>query len=281
MTDRSQKQLGEMPPEFLEANIQPILQFCVTLLHASSLAGSGTLVQCGEKHGILTAHHVVHKGEYPFDFRYASDDFIGLLFEDKPHEFGLPLKYLVCHDIGIPVSDNEGPDLVFLEIPPSEKLGTLKAKKSFFNLTANSEKRLVFCEDDERGFWATSYSVEFRSSVEKMQDGLPALKVPTWVGYTGIEKRYVVGEFDYVEVGISYTPENDMPPSFGGASGGGLWKLPLSGVERDDGEIDLKAGNPVFAGVLFYQTNREENCRSIRCHGPKSIYQVVPSRLLG
>ena len=115
MKKRYEIPIAKMSAEFLDSNIRRIVQFCVSLLHESALAGSGTLVQCGDKYGILTAHHVVHKGKHPFDFRYGSNDVIGLIISDAPHEFVLPLKFLVCHDIGIPVSDEQGPDLVFLK----------------------------------------------------------------------------------------------------------------------------------------------------------------------
>ena len=281
MNERFQIPIGEMPAEFLASNIPTIAQFCVSILHNSALAGSGTLVQCGDKHGIVTAHHVVYKGNRPFDFRYGSDDAIGLLIMDTPHEFVLPLKYIVCHDIGVPVSDEEGPDLVFLEIPPGEKLGALRARKSFFNITAKKAERLSFLEDDGKGFWAISYSVDFQSTTVKMENGFPAIVVHTWVGYTGIDSRYDADEFDYIEAGVSYTSENDLPPTFGGASGGGLWKFPLSGAKRNDDKLDIEAGNPVYAGVLFYETHREENYRRIRCHGPKSLYQTMANKLLG
>ena len=281
MNEKFQIPIREMSSEFLESNVPSITHFCVSILHNSALAGSGTLVQCGDKHGIITAHHVVYKGKCPFDFRYGSNDAIGLLIQDTPHEFVLPLKYIVCHDIGVPVSDEEGPDLVFLEILPDEKIGTLKARKSFFNITAKTDERLSFLEDDEKGFWAISYSVDFQSAIVKMDDGLPAIVVRTWVGYTGIDNRYDIGEFDYIEAGVSYTSENDLPPTFGGASGGGLWKFPLSGSKQNDGKLDLEAGNPVYAGVIFYETHREENYRRIRCHGPKSLYKTMSSKLLG
>lgn len=281
MNETFQISIGEMPAELLESIIPRITQFSVSLLHDSALAGSGTLMQCMGKYGILTAHHVVYKGKRPFDFRYGSDDAIGLLIQNKPHEFVLPLKFLVCHDIGVPVSDEKGPDMVFLEIPPGKKLGALKAKKSFFNLTAKTEDRLAFCESDKQGFWAISYSAESQSTIKTLEDGYPALVIPTTVGYTGVDAQYEVDEFDYVEVGVRYTSENDLPPTFGGASGGGLWKLPLYGVKRNNGELDLEAGDPVLAGLLFYETHSEENYRRIKCHGPKSLYQTLPSILLG
>ena len=171
--------------------------------------------------------------------------------------------------------------MVFLEIPIGEKLGALKARKSIFNITAKTAERLSFLEDDEIGFWAISYSVDFQSAIVKMEDGFPAIVVRTWVGYTGIDNRYDTGEFDYIEAGVSYTSENDLPPTFGGASGGGLWKFPLSGAKRNYGGLELEAGNPVYAGVLFYETHREENYRRIRCHGPKSLYQTMSNKLLG
>jgi hypothetical protein len=282
MIQRLEIPVIEMSDEFLDSNIPRINQFCVSLLHNSSLIGSGTLVQCGNKYGILTAHHVVYKGNRPFDFRYASDDAIQLVIQASPHEFVLPLKFIVCHDIGVPVSDEQGPDLVFLEIPPGDKLGALKARKSFFNLTANPDDRLAFCKAKE-GLWVMSYSIAEQSSMIKLEDGAPAISVRAWIGYTSPDRWFQIGEFDYVEVGVTYNPENHLPASFGGASGGALWKLRFrdTGSRRNNGKIDIEADKLVLAGVLFYQTRQEKNYWQIRCHGPESIYHILPKRVVG
>ena len=282
MREKVQLRLNELPPSLLESTALRIRPYCVALLHNCELAGSGTFVQCGEKFGILTARHVPHGGKRPFDFRYGSGDKIGLiLMEDRVHEFVLETRYLVCHDIGTPSSQEDaGPDMAFLEIPPCDRLGTLRAGKSFANLTHASDERVSCCEASE-GLWAIAHAMDEQTRTITSDDGSSALAIRMWANFTSPDRQYAAGGFDYVEVGAHHTREDGSPGSFGGASGGGLWKVPLRGIRDKNGHLQMVAGDPVLAGVIFYQSALDGDYRRIKCHGPRSLYQRVVEEVCG
>ena len=77
---------------------------------------------------------------------------------------------------------------------------------------------------------------------------------------------------------IEYESHNqDLPTSFGGVSGGGVWQVPLI----RDRQGDLEADDYILSGVAFYQTKLDGNHRLIRCHGRKTVYEKVPKYLNG
>jgi hypothetical protein len=66
-----------------------------------------------------------------------------------------------------------------------------------------------------------------------------------------------------------------MPNSFGGVSGGGLWKVEIDSPDGRPGNEQL--GEVTFAGVAFYQGEIDSQCPYVRCHGPLSVYsKLVP-----
>ncbi|MCJ7497964.1 MAG: hypothetical protein MUO78_07510 [candidate division Zixibacteria bacterium] len=94
-------------------------------------------------------------------------------------------------------------------------------------------------------------------------------------GYTGVEKYWTKDEFDYLNLSVSYENRTDLPDTFEGVSGGGIWRAEL--YRSNDGKI--LSSEPLFLGVAFWQTTTENNMRSIIGHGWRSIYEVVPIKI--
>jgi hypothetical protein len=120
-----------------------IYPFAVGLMHRDDLIGSGTLVQVGDRRGILTAYHVVH--EVGVDFRAGSQDSLGLIIlRERAHRFEIPLGIGVVTviDIAKPTIEALGPDLAFIEIKPSHHLNELIARRDFFDLGVNRREGL-------------------------------------------------------------------------------------------------------------------------------------------
>ena len=90
-------------------------------------------------------------------------------------------------------------------------------------------------------------------------------------GYTGVEKYYSERGFDYLELSVLYQDRNDLPLSFGGVSGSGVWRVQL--YRSNDETINYS--KPLLLGVAFRQTAIENNLRSIIGHGWRSIYEKV------
>ena len=66
-----------------------------------------------------------------------------------------------------------------------------------------------------------------------------------------------------------------MPNTFGGVSGGGLWKFELYNV---NGKHEVRG--KILAGVAIEETAKMDNSRYIRCHGWNSIYKTVYNRVV-
>lgn len=76
-----------------------------------------------------------------------------------------------------------------------------------------------------------------------------------------------------LEVQIDYKdPNPELPSSFGGCSGGGIWQVPL----RKNEEGKIEAEEHLLSGVVFYQTGFAEGVRRLKCHGRKTVYNRVP-----
>ena len=279
MADVWKKQLGEFPPDFLEEVAATIRPYHISLVHESHFQGSGTLIQCSDRSGILTAHHVVYDsaGDPYFNFE-DPDDQIYLVIDEVERQLGIEAAYVRPHIIGSPVagSEEKGPDMVFLEIPPGPKLDGLKAKKSFFKIDFDSENRLEFCLDGSVQFWALSNSLGEGSWTKKHPEGFVEGSIKADISFTGPVASHDEGDFDYIEMSVDYSSGSGIAKTFRGSSGGALWKID---VHLDEKTGKFEAKKTVLAGMAFYQTEVKDDRRRIICHWAKSIYRTLLSKL--
>jgi hypothetical protein len=275
--------LGELPLGIFEDAKQWIRSYSTVLIHNDGLAGSATFVKCGNKHGILTAHHVAFQCRPPFDFTPGSTDKLGIGVAELPHAFSIGMQNLVPHEIGTPTCDEFGPDLLFIEIPASSSsLQTILAKRQCWNTSVRSDERIAECYNEIGCVWATSgHPAELQVEAVPSHGFSEVCVLPGLVGITGVEAIHQRGEFDFFDTYVAYTGDNDIPQSCKGESGGGLWRIPISKEKMSDPNERMKVGNPVFAGVLFYQGPIENNRRLVRAHGAKSVYDVLRRRVIG
>ena len=270
--------ISELPNSLIDTVCDHIKQFSVILLRITSdkntehmqQIGSGTLIIINSFHSILTAEHVIAQ--------LRSSDRLGLLssFRGHPHRYIFDQDNLGIHRIGRGKDDSIGPDIGLIVLP-RVNIGRLKAEKSFFNVDKRIELSDKFFISTDRGFWFTfGFPGEFEEDIQPRR-GFAAIKgYQGLCGISGITKEYEDSGYDYLEMSIEYGIDNsDLPSSFGGVSGGGVWQVPLS----KDSEGHLKPDEYILSGVIFYQTNLEANHRLIRCHGRKTVYQNVPNYL--
>jgi hypothetical protein len=57
--------------------------------------------------------------------------------------------------------------------------------------------------------------------------------------------------FDYIELGCDRSSSASVPDSFGGVSGGGVWKVEIDSPDGSAGSEIL--GEVILCGVAFYQ----------------------------
>lgn len=277
-TERDRINILDLPDELTDSICAHISQFSVALLRifieASieqiQLIGSGTLIIVNGFPAILTAEHVLAQ--------LRDSDQLGLLtsYRGNPHRYTFNQNHIVVHKIAKGDDDSKGPDIGLIALPETN-IGRLKGEKSFFSIDKRRTRFSKGFIKSDHGFWFTSgFPGEFEVDLAPDR-GFAAIKgYQGLCGISGIKKEYVDSGYDYLEMSIEYSSDNpELPASFGGVSGGGVWQVPLS--KNSGGH--LEADEYVLSGVVFYQTKLEGNHRLIRCHGRRTVYENIPNYL--
>ncbi|MHC4388892.1 MAG: hypothetical protein ACYSX1_09815 [Planctomycetota bacterium] len=276
MADEFMIRPSDIPREELEKLGEFIVNYSTVLIYENQPFASGTLVKCGARFGILTAHHVPYNTTKPFNFRPNSSDRLGLAIKKDEHAFWIAMQYLHPYPVGVPVNEESGPDMVFLDILDNDKLGWIKAYGSFWEISLEDGASMIeMCSCDSDGLWAIAGLPQSMTQEEQPRGGFDRLLgLPLQVYFGGVERRFEAGGFDYVDLVADYDLKDPMPDSFAGLSGGGLWKIPVSSTRKDLNAF--RCGEPVLSGLQFCQTALENNRRRLGCHGPKTLYSALP-----
>jgi hypothetical protein len=219
-----------MPEDVAGAVLDKVKQFTIGFGRAGddpAAKGSGVLIKHAELHGILTCAHV---DQYLRTLRHP----VGLVRLNRglAQQFGtLDMGDVFSHAAGEEPWDKGDDDISFIHLPP--------------NLVGNLEKDCVFL-DAERNF--TKPEPEDRSSL------VPAFSVFGLVEeFTGVTTRQrgmattmlrgvltsgVPRDFGALNITLECFEQNipDLPESFGGTSGGGLWRVYTR--KRHDGSFE-------------------------------------------
>lgn len=273
--DTEKIRVANLPDSVTDSVCDHIWQFTVGLTRIirdkrkeyPELIGTGTLIIVHGLHCILTADHVLT--ELP------STCSLGLL-TSKLQRNVFERNELEIHRIARGLDDSKGPDIGLI-ILPQTRVGHLKAQKSFFNIDKRRGRFAAGFLNSCRGFWA-SCGVVAESGVDLNSDlGFKGIKGYLGLfGRSGISNEYKDAGFDYLEMTIDYeTGGPNLPHSFGGCSGGGIWQIPL--LKTSEGAIE--AEEHILSGVLFYQTGIQGNHRFLRGHGRETVYMKVPEYL--
>lgn len=273
--------LYELPRDLIEEISKDLSDFLIGFVRLhdtgseehAELGGSGTLVQIEETYGILTAHHVLEGLPKTAD--------IGLIlattFEAQLHRKTIKAEVLRRIEIARGANDSEGPDLGFLILPPAE-VESLKAIKTFYNLSKRRDKILAKPASLDEGIWFLCGFAAELTSDEPPEAGYGTVKgFRGLIGAGGVTKEYILGDFDYFDFEARYGGIHEPPESFGGFSGGGLWQVPL--IRDQNGR--LRAKERIMSGVAFYETGRSDNRNIIRCHARRSVYGQVVEAVKG
>lgn len=216
-------------------------------------AGTGTLVTAGNYHGILTAAHVWEVLEATAKVAITMTDKIN-------HRYAIDVKAIAATVLDDSASewDEHGPDLALLRIP-NEFVGEIEAYHVFEDLQKSPKKLGV----DALEFWmAMGTPGEFGTFTDT--------HASVEINGSNVDPRYLSAAPDYYDFELdAHGP--GIPKSYGGFSGGGLWRLlffscPLTG--KIDWAYRLK-------GVIFWQFAAVDGRRVIRCHGPETIASLT------
>lgn len=144
-------------PDLLDEIRKEVAEFTVGFAKLekedAQLAGSGTLIEAEGFFGILTAHHVIE--EFP------SRGEIGLILPTRFESqllgsFSVNMNSSRKIAVARGKTDSEGPDLGLLILSPEKDVGTIKAKKTFYNLSKRRDMILSSPPPIEMGAWGLS-----------------------------------------------------------------------------------------------------------------------------
>jgi hypothetical protein len=231
------------------------------------LCGTGTLVSFAEDRYILTAAHVWEK----------------LLKTNPPTSVGVTLRENIDHKSLIdraaivaigppkPAKWNEwGPDLVFLRVPP-EHVGAIEVHRVFLNLMRKRTAGVNVMCIDLSVLMGTPYELADCTDIHADLQINGMFSAPEVGPFSPIQAPpSVQRDFDYIDLDMQLALPG-VPQTFGGVSGGGLWRVfvyssPLTG------EIEWIK---YLEGTAFYEMPIVNQHRVIRCHGPQSIGTVL------
>lgn len=232
------------------------------------LIGSGTFVSIEGTYGILTAHHVAAS--------LSSDCALGLILMEKLHRFVVDQNHFtICH-LAVPVMPSTGPDLSFIRLH-NRDIGTIRAYKQFYNLSGARRAVLSNILPINHGVWFIWGIPGEQTTIEPPENNFR--HIMGLYGYCSAARatnERQSGEHDYIEIAAEYGKGLNVPASFGGYSGGGIWQVTYQEVEnRRLNVIDV-----VFSGVTFYQSEIKDQLRFITCHGRRSVYEYAYSKIM-
>jgi hypothetical protein len=269
-------QVGDLPGEILDEATSTTATFSTPLIYHDQLIGSGTFVDINGRKGIATATHVASL----INFDPAFDEKLRLCIADFAHDFQIPVRHALHHAVAAAKCEEFGPDLSFIELLGKPDIDAIVARKSFYSLTHRSEEKLKGAEHD-RGIWLiTGNPDEMAHEDEPTGDFNQVIALPGIGACSGVEARHEKYGFDYLDVSVQYSGKSAPPQSFGGCSGGGLWRFELS-IDNKSVDQKIKCDGFYLSGVAFYQTEVRDSHRSVRCHGPRSIYAHLVQRVDG
>jgi hypothetical protein len=220
--------------------------------------GSGTLVSVDGVRGVLTAAHVLAElpDAAPVGVVRFKDGAKNLQRQHVDMRFAKKVAIMAPGTIG--PSDA---DIGFLRLP-LDVAGSLEATSVFHNLTRRSVEAVIEGVAQRPYVDAIIGVVAEQSTYEEVN--LIVVAASMWIGNI-VEEREVRG-FDLLEFQIASDGSVKPPSSYGGVSGGGLWRLGLT-----DNFAASRSVTPV--GVLFHQSEpAADGERLLSCQGPHSVY---------
>jgi hypothetical protein len=278
MLRTEQIRIADIPNAVIDVATDQISRCTVALLRCDidrntercRLIGTGTLIAIDNRSVILTAAHVISQ--------LNKGCFLGIIssFQGRQERIRYQFQHLTLHRIGNSKNDAEGPDIGLIVLP-AQAIGYLKSEKVFYNINKRERIYSVTPLDVKTGFWLTcGFPGEWEQTRPTDRYEGVIKSYGALCGSSGVSNEYSTGEYDYLEIKVDCSAANlEMPSSFGGLSGAGIWQIPL--VKNDLGVIT--PDDFILSGVAFYQTGMLNEWRSLRCHGRRTVYNTVPNYL--
>ncbi len=196
-------------------------------------------------------------------------------FADKEKQFQrmhFEMEYAVPIAVGPPAAEADapnGPDIAFLMLPP-DTAGALASSNVFLNLEKRRDEILAKRSSRRPGFDAVMGIIAERTkSLEPTQPRTLLKGVEGMLGTGVILSERTENGHDLYDFEVTFADGTKGPKSFGGTSGGGLWRIVLN-----ESLTEIVETLPI--GVAFYELFDRP---IITCHGARTLYLDLLDRV--
>lgn len=255
--------IPNLPEKFTKAIHAHIRLYSVTMLMAESLQDdnvipcSGTLCSFGSKTGIVTAKHVWQEA------RKHETLIVMTSRGSKPLKTDSIVPAVPKPTSNLLDTDHKIPDIAFLRLDSNQKAEIEGQGKVFYSVDKRVNSPYLNFQS------SNGYRAIFGNPKERLRPKDRA--VTSFVYGTGVRCMAEMDGWDYLSVDLNIPENPEIPKSFGGVSGGGVWRTMWA---CDSDQTRFVVPNPieecVFVGVCFYETGEDD--RRLIAHGPNSIY---------
>jgi hypothetical protein len=257
--------------QLLREALNDLRQYATFFVVEGKLVGSGTFVRVNGIPGILTARHV---WDHIVELKPKK---VGIQVSEKRHHFSIDLDLLIPMLNLRRRSEAFGPDIEFIRLPIRDA-GLIQAVKSFYNLDVDRSKRCKLSSNRLGAQLISGALDEMSRNVGKPNEARGHLVVKVGGLFLERGRKTRRGRFDYWELAVEANA-NGAPMSYGGVSGGGLWKVIVGRAPLAD-LSSSKITGIYLSGVVFYQSAMKNERRVLRAHGADVVYKMLP-RLVG
>lgn len=276
--DAKRLTIKDVPGKFMSETGQTLADYSVALGYSKdtrgkqfTAIGSGVLVHKGTRFGILTARHCVEKPGPEIHLGPTGGDVLFLVLQRGRSVLVQP-QDAIKHSFVIPKSIEFGPDLAFIEILPGERLNSIKAVGSFWNLDKDSSQIAASYGKlgtllATIGFPGIHYNTKIDGNTIRHQ-----IRHMAYYFINGPADTFERDGWDYIENMCDYGPSSELPLSFAGMSGGPMWGLHFDVDEKNE---QFTLAGFALLGISFYETAIENDMRKLRAHYIKSIYDLA------
>jgi hypothetical protein len=241
-------------------------QHCVTLVIAGKssefVTCAAVLVVSDGCYCLLTAKHVwqcIEKAR----LQHATADLQVMLGKS----FLKVDSRLLCNSMSI-TDETVGPyglpipDLALIRLPTDTSTALSARSKTFYSLD-NRNGNAAFTQFRPEGVFIAVGAPRKLVSVKQKQ-------VRSLVFFTDVDEPLTIQDWDVIKVNLNREDNPVLPDTFGGMSGGGLWRVPIS---RNSADGKFLASPAILSGIIYGETELSD--RALLVNGPKSIFRAV------
>lgn len=222
--------------------------------------GAGTLVASNGKKYIITAKHCIDELD--------NENKVGVVMGNNASKFYLDYfksRVFTFKDANC-ISNT---DIALIMLHPIE-VSSIHVDQAFINFNNTIKEISQHSNYGHNDGWAICGTPG--------ENGFDNTKDPIYGTVKNLENYCLfIDPPDYKDLGIGYdrwfckidySKNEQLPLSFGGMSGGGLWKI----IPNDNGQFSY-----YLVGINYLQSNLENDIRTITCHGFQTIQKLINS----